>query len=71
MLQMMCDRCQGYFRNFSQIVRHGTDTYCVQCDAAIKAGAESRMYGEKLPYNSVFECPAEILDTQVGNSSAA
>jgi hypothetical protein len=37
-LEMQCDRCQGYFRNFTQIVRQGAETYCVQCDAAIKAG---------------------------------
>lgn len=56
-LEMQCDRCQGYFRNFTQIVRKGVDTYCVQCDAAIKAGAESRMYAEDLPCNSIFDVP--------------
>lgn len=71
MLQMKCDRCQGYFRNFTQIVRKGAETYCVQCDAAIKAGAPARMYSEDLPYNSVFEGPAEILGDQPTSSSAA
>ncbi len=70
-LQMQCDRCQGYFRNFTQIVRQGEETYCVQCDAAIKAGAATRMYAETLPHNSVFECPAEMLGDQAISSPAA
>ncbi|WMD23053.1 hypothetical protein RAS12_11965 [Achromobacter seleniivolatilans] len=60
MLQMKCDRCQGYFRNFQQTVRRGVDTYCVQCDAAIKAGTSPQMYGEEPPPNSVFETPSEL-----------
>lgn len=64
MLQMMCDRCQGYFRNFTQIVRDGTETYCVQCDAAIKAGAATRMYADKLPPQSVFDETTEAFDAQ-------
>ncbi|MDF3939938.1 hypothetical protein P3W66_07840 [Achromobacter denitrificans] len=71
MLQMKCDRCQGYFRNFTQTVRCGADTYCVQCDAAIKAGASTRMYSEDLPYNSVFECPDEMRGDKPTSSSAA
>lgn len=63
-LEIYCDRCQGVFRNFSQIVREGTDSYCVQCDAAIKAGATTRMYAEKLPLQSVFEVPPDALDAQ-------
>lgn len=47
-LEMQCDRCEGYFRNFQQLLRKGADTYCVQCDAAIKEGAATRMYAEKL-----------------------
>jgi len=66
-LEMQCDRCQGYFRNFTQIVRKSADTYCVQCDAAIKAGAESRMYAEILPPHSVFDVSALPL----GESGAA
>ncbi|MFJ3465339.1 hypothetical protein [Achromobacter spanius] len=54
---MQCDRCQGYFRNFTQLVRKGAETYCVQCDTAIKAGAATRMYAETLPSNSIFEAP--------------
>jgi len=57
-LEMQCDRCQGYFRNFQQLVRRGAETYCVQCDAAIKSGADTRMYAETLPFNSVFDVPA-------------
>lgn len=71
MLQMKCDRCQGYFRNFTQIVRKGAETYCVQCDAAIKAGAPARMYSEDLPYNSVFECPAETLGNEAAQAGMA
>ncbi len=71
MLQMKCDRCQGYFRNFTQIVRKGAETYCVQCDAAIKTGASTRMYTEYLPYNSVFECPDEMRGDHPTRSSAA
>ena len=71
MLQMKCDRCQGYFRNFTQIVRKGAETYCVQCDAAIKAGASTRMYSEDLPCSSVFERPYEMRGDQPTSSSEA
>ncbi len=63
-LEMQCERCQGYFRNFQQLVRKGAETYCVQCDAAIKAGADTRMYAETLPFNSVFDVPAGDLREQ-------
>ncbi|QEK91893.1 hypothetical protein E2544_08745 [Achromobacter insolitus] len=71
MLQMKCDRCQGYFRNFTQIVRKDAETYCVQCDAAIKAGASTRMYAETLPPHSVFDRPDDIRGDQPTSSSAA
>jgi hypothetical protein len=29
------------------------------------------MYAEKLPYNSVFECPAEMLGDQPGDAATA
>lgn len=54
-LEAQCDRCQGYFRNFSQIVRTGDKAFCVQCDQAIKAGASEAMYAAKLPQNCVFD----------------
>jgi len=68
---MQCGCCRGYFRNFTQIVRKGTVTYCVQCDGAIKSGAPTRMYAETLPNNLAFECPAEMLGDQVTSSPAA
>lgn len=69
MLQRMCDRCQAYSRNFTQIVRQGAETYCVHCDAAIKERAATRMYAETLPHNSPFECSAEMLGDQATSSS--
>ncbi|MYZ41406.1 hypothetical protein [Schauerella aestuarii] len=54
-LEAQCDRCQGYFRNFSQIVRKADKAFCVQCDQAIKAGASESMYSHELPQNCVFD----------------
>lgn len=54
-LEAQCGRCQGYFRNFQQVVRRGEDTYCVQCDAAIADGAEPKMYDRLLPASCIME----------------
>lgn len=54
-LDNQCERCQGYFRNFTQTVRCEGKCFCVQCDQAIKAGASEAMYPVKLPTSSILD----------------
>jgi len=54
-LDNQCERCQGYFRNFTQTVRREGKCFCVQCDQAVKTGAPEAMYPEKLPSHSIID----------------